>query len=128
MLKDEIQLSEGFKAQAKKAVFAIVLFAFTYFLMIGLALGLTALCVLGGVMLVVTFPHIITIILGIGLASSGVLVLIFLLKFIFSSKKVDRSHFTEIKKKDEPNSSALLSKLSWKSEQISQKKCISPQM
>ncbi len=111
MLKDEIQLSEGFKVQAKKAVFAIVLFAFTYFLMIGLALGLTALCVLGGVMLVVTFPHIITIILGIGLASSGVLVLIFLLKFIFSSKKVDRSHFTEIKKKDEPKLFSLIEQI-----------------
>ena len=44
----------------------------------------------------------ITIALGIGLASLGILVLFFLVKFIFSSHKVDRSHLHEISKTDEP--------------------------
>src|SRR5690606_16231117 len=47
-------------------------------------------------------PMPVTIVLGIGLASMGLLVLFFLVKFIFSSNKVDRSHLHEISKTDEP--------------------------
>src|SRR5690606_39090597 len=77
-------------------------FILTYLLMLILALGLTVLCVYGGIMLIAIRPMFITIALGIGLASLGVLVLFFLLKFIFKSHKVDRSHLTEIKQADEP--------------------------
>lgn len=70
--------------------------------MLILAVGMTALCVYGGVMLAISFPGFFTIALGIGLASLGVLVLFFLLKFIFKSHKIDRSHLMEINEEDEP--------------------------
>jgi Zn-dependent protease with chaperone function len=70
--------------------------------MLVFAVGLTVLCVYGGIMLITIRPMLLTIALGIGLASLGVLVLFFLIKFIFKSHKVDRSHLVEIRKADEP--------------------------
>jgi Zn-dependent protease with chaperone function len=98
----EIKISPEFKTQTTKAVLSITLFVLTYLLMLVLAIGLTVLCVYGGIMLIVSFPKFFTLALGIGLASLGVLVLFFLLKFIFKSHKVDRSHLTEIKQAGEP--------------------------
>lgn len=102
MIKREIQLSKEFKNQATKAILAINLFALTYLIILLLAVLLTGLCIAGGVLLIVIKPMFITIALGIGLASLGVLILIFLLKFIFKSHKVDRSHLTEINEQQEP--------------------------
>jgi Zn-dependent protease with chaperone function len=53
-------------------------------------------------MLILAFPRFITIALGAGIASIGVLIMIFLLKFMFKAHKVDRSHLVEIKREDEP--------------------------
>jgi Zn-dependent protease with chaperone function len=102
MKKNKIQLSPEFKTQTTKAVASIVLFAFTYLLLFVLAVGLTALCVYGGIMLIMNVPKFYTIVFGIGLASLGILILIFLVKFLFKSHKVDRTHLLEIKKSDEP--------------------------
>lgn len=109
MTKREIKISSEFKAQSTKAILSITFFILTYVLMLVLAVGLTALCIYGGIMLIAIRPMLITIALGIGLASLGVLVLIFLLKFIFKSHKVDRSHLFEITKTDEPELFNLIS-------------------
>ena len=102
MLKKEIQLSPEFKAQATKAILAIGFFIVTYLIILVLAVVLTILCIAGGVALVALKPMFATIALGIGLSSLGVLILIFLLKFIFKKHKVERSHLTEIKEHQEP--------------------------
>jgi Zn-dependent protease with chaperone function len=103
MKNKEIQLSTEFKTQATKAIVAIVFFALTYILLLLFAGGITALSIAAGIFLIVLKPMFITIALGIGLASMGVFVLIFLLKFIFKSHKVDRSHLVEINIADEPD-------------------------
>ena len=102
MTKAEIKVSSEFKRQTIQAIISINLFILTYILMLAFAVGLTFLCVYAGIMLIAIRPMFITIALGIGLASLGVLVLIFLLKFILKSHKVDRSHLFEITKIDEP--------------------------
>ena len=102
MIKREIQLSKEFKSQATKAILAINLFALTYLIILLLAVLLTGLCIAGGVSLIVIKPMFVTIALGIGLASLGVLILIFLLKFIFKSHIIDRSHLIEINEQQEP--------------------------
>ncbi|WP_341215023.1 M48 family metallopeptidase [uncultured Wocania sp.] len=102
MINKNVELSAEFKTQTKKAITSIVIFAIVYFIIFVLALGLTALCVFGGVSLIVTVPRLITIALGVGLASLGFLVIFFLLKFIFKKNKIDRSHLTEISETDEP--------------------------
>ncbi|MDR6240168.1 M48 family metallopeptidase [Aureibacter tunicatorum] len=55
--------------------------------------------------------NIFTIGLGVGLASMGVLVLIFLLKFIFKSHKKDRSHLIEVTKAEEPQLFAMIEEI-----------------
>jgi len=102
MIKREIQLSKEFITQAIKAILTINLFAFIYLIILLLAVLLTGLCIAGGVSLIAIKPMFITIAVGIGLASLGVLILIFLLKFIFKSHKVDRSHLIEINEQQEP--------------------------
>jgi len=102
MIKREIHLSQEFKTQATKAILAISFFIVTYLIILILAFLLTGLCIAGGVFLVAIRPMFITIALGIGLASLGVLILIFLLKFIFKSHKVDRSHLIELNENEEP--------------------------
>lgn len=107
----EIKISPEFKTQTTKAVLAILLFITTYLLMLVLAVALTALCIYGGIMLIASHPMFFTLALGIGLASLGILVLIFLLKFIFKSHKTDLSHLTEIKRSDEPKLFALIDEI-----------------
>lgn len=102
MTNTGIKLSADFKKQTGKAITAIIIFAFTYLIVLILALGLTALCIYAGIMIIAVRPMIITVLLGIGVASLGVLILIFLIKFIFASHKTDRSHLIEITAEEEP--------------------------
>jgi Zn-dependent protease with chaperone function len=111
MTKREIKLTAEFKAQTAKAIISIIYFAFTYVLMLVLSVGLTALCIYAGIMLIAIRPMVVTIALGIGLASLGILVLIFLLKFMFKSHKIDRSHLFEISKANEPELFALIAEI-----------------
>jgi len=111
MTNREVRISSEFKAQTTKAISSIVFFILTYVIMLLLAMGLTAACIYGGIMLIAFRPMFLTILLGIGLASLGVLVLIFLLKFIFKSHKVDRSHLFEITKADEPELFGLITSI-----------------
>lgn len=97
-----VQVSPNFKKMTGKAVFAILLFIITYIILLSLAIGLTVLCVIGGIAIIVAKPMAITIGLGLGLASLGFFILIFLFKFLFKQHKVDRSHLVEISEKDEP--------------------------
>lgn len=98
----EIKLSPEFKTQTTRAISTIVLFVVTYLLILLLTLGLTGVSVYFGLMLIATLPGFLTLVVGAGLASFGVLILIFLVKFMFTENKVDRSHLREIKKADEP--------------------------
>ncbi|HSC52517.1 MAG TPA: M48 family metallopeptidase [Phnomibacter sp.] len=102
MEKTDIQLTSEFKTQTLRAIFSIVVFVLVYLIILVLALGLTALCVVGGLYLIAARPMFLTIVLGAGLASLGILVLIFLIKFMFQSHKTDRSHLVEIHSSDEP--------------------------
>lgn len=102
MNKKEIQLSKEFKIQATKAIFAIIFFVLTYLIILLLVVLLTGLCIAGGFILIALKPMFLTMVLGIGLASLGIFILIFLLKFIFKSHKVDRSHLIEINEHQEP--------------------------
>ncbi|EGK01946.1 M48 family metalloprotease [Dysgonomonas gadei] len=97
-----IQLSDNFKKMTFKAIFAIIIFIFVYLLLLVSAIALTILCALGGIGLIIVLPKFFTILLGVGLASLGFLVLIFLFKFLFKKHKVDRSHLTEIHRDEYP--------------------------
>lgn len=102
MIKNEIVLSPEFKKQATKSVLSIILFVTVYTILFVLSIALTVICVMAGIGLITSAPGLITIALGIGLASLGFLVFVFLIKFIFKSHKIDRSYLIEIKEEDEP--------------------------
>ena len=102
MIKDQVRVSLQFQKQARKAIFAIGVFISVYLIIFLLAIGLTVACVYGGILIISTFTRVIGIAFGIGLASLGFLVLFFLIKFIFSSNKTDRSHLLRITESEEP--------------------------
>ncbi len=111
MIDKEIKLTRSFRIQTTKAIASIILFVFTYLLILLLAIGFTILCVYGGIIIITSYPNFLTLILGIGLSGLGILILFFLLKFIFKSQKVDRSFLYEIKKNDEPELFHLISEI-----------------
>ena len=103
-----IPISDSFKQKTTKAVFTIILFIVVYFLLLSLALGLTALCITAGFMIIAARPMLFTLIVGLGLASIGVLILLFLIKFLFKKHTVDLSNYIEITEADQPRLFALI--------------------
>ena len=102
MAQNTVKLSSQFKTQTFLAVMAIALFILTYLAILGFAALLTYLCVYYAIQLVIIKPMFLTIVLGLGMSGLGFVVSFFLVKFLFSTKKVDRSHLVEITKADEP--------------------------
>ncbi len=98
----DVKLSSSFKLMTRNAILSIVLFLLVYLLLLSFAVILTIAFVIGGFAIIAIRPMWITIALGLGLASIGFFILIFLIKFLFKQHKVDRSHLIEITEKDEP--------------------------
>lgn len=97
-----IQISEDFKKKSKSAVFAITIFIIVYLLMFLLTVILAIGCITGGIWLIAIKPMFLTLMLGAGLAGTGVFVFFFIIKFLFKKHINDRSYLTEIKRSDEP--------------------------
>ncbi|MBE15809.1 MAG: hypothetical protein CL867_06135 [Cytophagaceae bacterium] len=108
MKTKDVQLSPDFRRQATKAIQSIVFFIMSYVILLVLAVALTFLCVFGSIALMSAKPSLITLVVGIGLASVGILVLLFLIKFIFKSNKVDRSNLIEVNRAEQPQLFAML--------------------
>ena len=109
--KSVTEPSASFKKEVFRVLLAIFFFIFVYILMVVLAIGLAALCALGGIALIALKPMFITLMLGIGMAGLGVLVVVFLFKFLFAKTKIDRSGLTEITKEDQPALFAFVKQL-----------------
>ncbi|MES2892237.1 MAG: M48 family metallopeptidase [Bacteroidota bacterium] len=97
-----LQPSAEFKSEVIKSIFAIVAFIVVYILLFALALVLVALCIYAGLMLIIGFPKFITLIIGAGLIGLGVMVFIFLVKFLFETNKTDLSDTIEITAAEQP--------------------------
>lgn len=94
--------SQEFKNAARKAIFAILFFIVSYLILLLLAIGLAGLCGFLGVMLISLKVHWLTLMVGLGLIGMGLIVVVFLVKFIFKRHQIDRSHLIEIKETDAP--------------------------
>lgn len=106
-----VQITPQFKAMATKAIISIVVFILTYILLVAAAIGLAILLGFFGLALMSMYLHWFTIICGIGIISIGLLVLIFLIKFIFSSNKIDKNAMIELKENDAPELFKMLKEL-----------------
>lgn len=101
--KENTKTSAEFRKQATKAILSICGFALVYIFILIFSIALSVACVACGVALIVaTRPHWLIIVMAIGLASLGVIITIFVLKFLFRSRKVDRSHLIEVSRDVEP--------------------------
>ncbi len=107
----QIQVSPSFKKQTTKAIIAIIAFVLFYIILLCAAFAFTGACIAGGIAMIVAKPMFLTLALGIGLAGLGVMISIFLIKFIFSSHKTDLSNFIEIKRNQEPKLFAFLDEI-----------------
>lgn len=94
--------SASFKREVKKVMGSITLFFIVYLILIALAIALAIGCVLLGIGIMGAASHIIVIIAGVGVMSIGIMVFIFLVKFIFSVKKFDESGSIPVTEQEQP--------------------------
>jgi len=106
-----IQTSQDFRKKGQAAVFSIILFVIVYILLFISAIALTVACVTGGIMLIAAKPMFFTLMIGLGMASFGLLIFYFLIKFLFKKHINDRSYLTEIKQKDEPGLFTMINEI-----------------
>lgn len=100
--RDILNPGKEYKQQAVKVVSAVGLFITVYILLMLLAVMLAATVSYFGISIIIFKISFITVMLGLGLIGLGVMVLYFLIKFIFTVKKYDRSGLIEIKEKEYP--------------------------
>jgi Zn-dependent protease with chaperone function len=104
--------SKDYKIEAFKVSLAIILFVAIYFLLIMLSLFLAAGISYLGIMLILFKAMFATLMIGIGMIGTGLMVIFFLIKFLFNTRKIDRSGLYEIKRKDYPALSSFIDKVS----------------
>ena len=97
-----VQVSADFKQKTTSAIIAIILFIIVYILLFFSAIALTIGCIAAGLWIISIKPMFFTVMIGIGLASLGILISYFLIKFLFKKHITDRSDLTEITRNDEP--------------------------
>ncbi|WP_421799776.1 M48 family metalloprotease [Haliscomenobacter sp.] len=107
----QIPMSPDFKVNLIKAIFSIAFFILVYLILLLTGGLITAIAIFFGLTIIVMRPSFITIMLGLGLIGMGVMIFVFLIKFIFKRNVVDRSHLIEIKAEDEPRLFALLQEI-----------------
>jgi len=94
--------SASFKKEVKKVLFSIGLFFLVYILLIILSVLLAIACVYAGGFVIIYSGHLVAMIAGLGIISIGIMVFIFLVKFIFSVKKHDESGTFSLSESEQP--------------------------
>lgn len=103
-----ITISKDFKQKATTAVLSIVLFIIVYITLITVTLAATVGFGYAGLALIAASPSLFTVIVGLGIMSIGVILLIFVFKFIFTKNQSDVSGFIEIYEENEPELFAFI--------------------
>lgn len=96
------QPSVAFKKQVSGVMGSIIFFFVVYLLLFILSIGLVIGCVYAGIAIIINIPKLITIVAGLGLIGVGVMVFVFLVKFLFAVSKYDRSGIVEITEEEQP--------------------------
>ncbi|MBY0476622.1 MAG: M48 family metalloprotease [Chitinophagaceae bacterium] len=103
--------SASFKREVKKVMTSIFLFFAVYIIIMLLAVALAIGCVMLGWGVITASTHLLIIIAGAGIMSIGLMVVIFLIKFIFSIKKVDEGGMLTVSEGDQPELFAFIRQL-----------------
>ncbi|MEQ1798903.1 MAG: M48 family metalloprotease [Lacibacter sp.] len=94
--------SPAFKTEVKKVMGSIVFFFIVYIILIVASVLLAIGSIYAGITVMAAMSSILGLIAGAGIISIGIMVFVFLIKFIFSVKKFDESTSVEIKEEDQP--------------------------
>jgi Zn-dependent protease with chaperone function len=94
--------SDQFKREVIKSVIAIVGFIIAYIFLFVLSIGLISLCVYAGIALVVAKPSLYTLLFSLGIVACGIMIFVFLVKFLFSSSEADSGDSVEITQQEQP--------------------------
>ncbi len=107
------QVSASFKKEVSRVMVSIILFLIVYLLMFVLSIALVIACVYGGLSIILAVPNGFIIFVGIGIMGLGLMVFIFLIKFLFAVSKFDKSGSIEISKEDQPQLFEFIQKLTY---------------
>jgi len=103
--------SAAFKKEVSGVMGSILLFLIVYIILFLAAVGLAIACVAAGVFVMVSIRNLWMILIGIGLIGVGIMVLIFLVKFLFAVSRFDRSGSIEITEEEQPKLFAFIRQL-----------------
>lgn len=104
--------NQAFKRGAILALYSIIAFLVVYILLFILASAFAALCISAGIAVMLLSPGFMTIVLGLGLAGTGIMVFIFLIKFLFTTtSKHNQSSLVEITESEQPRLFAVIREL-----------------
>lgn len=98
---DILKPSQKFKNEVAKIAIALGLFVVLYFVLLIAGILFAIACAIAGVGLMAAYTHWFTILFGVGLMGLGVMVVYFLVKFLFSTKKPD-NRGVEVFEADQP--------------------------
>lgn len=98
----EIRVSSQFKERGRKAITSVAIFIVVYILLLIAALGFVIVCGFVGIGIIGLRVNFLTIGIGGGVIGLGLIVLIFLIKFVFKRTKNDTKGWIELDKKSEP--------------------------
>lgn len=96
------QATPGFKREVRKTMGAILLFIVVYLLLMAASLVLVAGCLYLGFLILTRGGGMLGILGGLGIAAVGVMIFIFLVKFIFTVTRVDRTGSIEVTEAEQP--------------------------
>ncbi|MBC9930451.1 M48 family metallopeptidase [Chitinophaga qingshengii] len=110
VFEEKLRPTPAFRRQAVKAIAAILLFLFTYVILLAAAVLLVVACGYAGIFLISLF-NTLTIILGGALIFLGIAVLYFLIKFAFAQTDSDKPGRKEITEAEQPELFAFIRQL-----------------
>ena len=94
--QDVLTVTPEFKKEAAKSIIAIVGFILVYLLLFALSIGIVVMSVYGGIAIIALRPSFYTILIGLGLVGFGIMVFVFLIKFVTNYKKKINRIFSKI--------------------------------
>jgi Zn-dependent protease with chaperone function len=97
-----IEPSPAFKRQVSNVMGSIVLFFIVYLLLFALSVALVIGCVYAGFAIITHIASFLGIIAGLGLIGLGIMVFVFMVKFLFAVSRFDRSNSIEITETEQP--------------------------
>lgn len=105
------EVSPAFKKEVVRTATSIIVFLVVYIVLFLVSLFLLAASVYGGVFILSNLRGLWGILLGIGIIGVAVMVFVFLVKFLFSVNKYDRSGIVEVSEAEQPALFAFIRQL-----------------